>query len=105
VKVKSVLGVGILKSEPNNEKITLVEGNTEKVVSIKELFTKKQRSTIFSINARQGFALTSGKVSLRKFLIISYNPISSMIRMQQVLQRKEPAKVFRLCSEKSSRMN
>jgi len=41
VKVKSVLGVGILKSEPNNEKITLVEGNTEKVVSIKELFTKK----------------------------------------------------------------
>jgi len=41
VQVKSVLGVGILKSEPNNEKITLIEGNTEKVVSIKELFTKE----------------------------------------------------------------
>jgi len=40
VQVKSVLGVGILKSEPHSEKITLMDGNTGKIVSIKELFTK-----------------------------------------------------------------
>jgi len=41
VQVKNVLGVGILKSEPNNEKITLIEGNTEKEISVKELFVKE----------------------------------------------------------------
>jgi len=41
VQVKSVLGVGILISELTSEKITLIEGNTEKVVSVNELFTKK----------------------------------------------------------------
>ncbi len=41
VQVKSVLGVGILTSEPASEKIALIEGNTERVVSINELFTKK----------------------------------------------------------------
>lgn len=41
IQVKNVLGVGILKSEPNKEKITLIGGNNEKVVSIKELFIKE----------------------------------------------------------------
>ena len=41
VQVKNVLGDGILKSEPNNEKITLIEGNTEKEISVTELFVKE----------------------------------------------------------------
>jgi len=41
VQVESILGVGILKDEPTSEKISLIEGNTEKVVSVNELFTKK----------------------------------------------------------------
>ncbi len=41
VQAKNVLGDGILKSEPNNEKITLIEGNTEKEISVTELFVKE----------------------------------------------------------------
>ncbi len=68
MQVKKVLGVGILKSEPNNEKIILIEGNIEEVVSIIELFTRETAINYILDQRTPRFSFDEWKSIIEKIL-------------------------------------